>query len=102
MEHFCENPSLLALDTNHVIPGESRIVLGLLRKYGFNSTDYPSGTYDMRRSEHAILQKTPRLFARLQLDRIFSSRHWQSGESSVRTDIRHSDHEPVVAKLSRK
>jgi hypothetical protein len=59
MEHFCENPSLLALDTNHIIPGESRIVLGLLRKYGFNSTDYPSGTYDMGRSEHTSLQKVP-------------------------------------------
>lgn len=97
MEHFSENPSLLALDTNHLIPRESQIVLWLLRKYGFTWTDHPSGTYDMRRSEHILLHKVTGLFARLQLDRIFSSRHWQSGESSVRTDIRHSDHEPVLA-----
>jgi endonuclease/exonuclease/phosphatase family metal-dependent hydrolase len=102
LEYFSDCPSLLALDTNHTIPGESRIVLWLLSKYGFNSTDHPSGTYDMRRSEHTILQKVPRFFARLQLDRIFASSLWQLWESRVRTDIRHSDHEPVGAKLSHK
>lgn len=99
MEHFSESPSLLALDTNHIIPGESRIVLGLLSKYGFNWTDHLSGTYDIRRSEHILLQKVPGLFARLQLDRIFASSHWHLSESRVRTDIRHSDHEPVLARF---
>ncbi len=51
---YFENPSLLALDTNHLIPGESRIVLGLLHRYGFTFTDHPEGTYDMRRMEHAF------------------------------------------------
>lgn len=72
---YADHPTILALDTNHILPYETRIIMTLLKKYLFSHTHHPEGTHDIRRSEHSWGSKVPERFARRQLDRIFVSSH---------------------------
>ncbi len=47
------DPTLLALDTNCILPGEFRIMFSFLSRHGFGSTHHPEGTHDKRRLEHS-------------------------------------------------
>ena len=44
-------PTVLALDGNHVIPGEFYMASTLLKRHRFRSTHHPEGTHDIRRLE---------------------------------------------------
>lgn len=97
---YWDFPSILACDTNTVIPWEFRLISALLKRYWFWYTHHPEGTHDVRRLEWWKLSFLPNSFARRQLDRILVSEHFEVQTSTVLSWVVSSDHEPVIANLA--
>lgn len=93
-------PTILALDGNHVIPGEFLVTSTLLKRYWFWYTHHPEGTHDIRRLEWWRFGFLPTMLARRQLDRILSSSHFTLDSSEVFWWVNSSDHEPLIANLT--